>query len=681
MSIQSAIDYNVTTKAGRYLHSFVISGESGDANVPANVHIRFYGCSIGTLTLPGRNGIFIEGGTCASVNSVASRVAGRGVTFSGDALLSAMSDADLYACILSGSWKLSTKSFLRADAGKFSGSDIGIDLKTGSSTRATRCTFAGHGTAAVKADSGSYALLSKCPSVQASTAALWAGDRAVIEAIECALVEGTGTDGLLAELSGRIELQNCKTVKGATRAGNARTKGFIALHKCDTIEGSGGPAVLLDSSARADIRSFKSLKGLGDSAIKCLADNYVYVGDGLLLQSAAKDAVEALGASTVEVASVLAVKGQGRHGASAAGASKVTFLAVQSLVGAAGDGVSLDGASEASLGDVDTLTGQAGNGITAVGGSKVDAHSVKAILGQAGHGLVLAGGSKAVVKNSDSLVGQAGHGASLAGASELVIHGTPSIEGTAGDGVHLEGGSVVRAGRCDSILGASGDGISMVGGGKIHVSDCQNISGASGAGIRAVGTSPGQDRVFVDNCIVVGAAVGLDVTQVKVKSHGSTYTGPQSLVADQAHIVTSEDLFSGDASLSQTVYEESNTTIDGDLAVDDVTIFTVKGNVTGTVSGTSAGVLSVKSVAHAMSLTDSGLVGAKAEPGTVTLAGGGVVLAGGSAEVQGVGAALMANAGIPELTVNYVSASDAAVDVNSPAQVLVTAPNFRVNGE
>ena len=76
----------------------------------------------------------------------------------------------------------------------------------------------------------------------------------------------------------------------------------------------------------------------------------------------------------------------------------------------------------------------------------------------------------------------------------------------------------------------------------------------------------------------------------------------------------------------------------------------------------------------------SGLVGAKANIGLSQLQGGGVMLSGGDSDIQGVGAALMANAGIPTPTIDFVTATTGNEDVDGVAQGHTTAPNVRVNG-
>ena len=705
MSIQERINFNVGTKDGRYLHSFVISGETGPADVPEGVHVRFYGCSITSLTCRGKNGIFIEGGTCGPVTATLSKVAGRGVAFSGDSTLTE-SDGEFFACTVAGKWSLKQKSYLRPDATQFSGSAIAMDLDTGSQARATRCTFSGHGTSAVKAQAGSYALLSKCSLVQGAVAALWALD-SLIEAVECALVQGTGAVATKAEGSGRVECHNCQTVKGATQAGKGEGKGFLLFNQCQTILGEGSSAVLLDGEARADIRSFQTLKGQGDSALKCLSKNYAYVADGLTFQSDAKDAVEAAGESSVEVVSVTTTKGVGRHGASLSGKAKASFLRCTTVQGAGGHGLNLSGESRASLSGIQDVLGQAGHGIMAIGASKVDGHSVQNVLGQAGHGVSLSGASKAILKAVAQLIGQAGHGAALSGASSILLHSNTLVKGNSGDGVAASDGCSVQIARCGSVIGAAGNGVSLVGGGALHVSDVEVVHGASGHGIlgeggvirlakvtairgasgdginvlnpdlearncdlvegsengvTAVGRGPGKDRVLVDGCASVqGASVGYAFGNVKAVTRGGTITAPTALQLDSAHLDTTMDTFSGDAVGVASILEVHESTISGDVSWEDMSIMDRRGSHGASLSMAGVGMVMTKTTLPDNSADGCGLVAAQATLGETDTSGGGVVLAGGAGAVKGDGAAVSLNAGTPEDGVDYVAMNTGVV--------------------
>lgn len=721
MSIQAAIQTNIATKEGRYLHSFVIVGESGDANVPDGVCIRFYGCNISTLTMGKNCVISIDGGTCASVVGSTSDLIARGMTFSGDLKLD-NTKSDFFNCIFNGQTLLTNKSYIRTDNSTYSGGTFAIKASSGSQGRATRCTFSGHGTAAVKAEGGGYVMLANCSSVKGTTAALWSDDRGIIEAIDCPSLIGTGTSALKVSNYGRIQAMNCDTIQGALQAIVGETHGQVVLNKCQTILGLGDSGATLDSNAGLECRLFTSFKGMGNSAVIANNMNYVYFLQGQTLESAAQDAIELHNGSHAHVTGVINVKGAGRHGINMDLTSEVTINDVLLVKGGGGHGILAATKCNIQAHEITTIQGVSGHGVKLSDGCTFASFQVKTITGDAGDG-VNATNSSVSIQGSDDLIGKAGHGANL-NASNFICARSTNINGMAGHGVLATNGSVTTLSRLTLVNGAAGDGVSMTdstlaaancttfngaaghginaSGSVVRVKKVQIIQGAAGDGcnlvnpdfkaegcsiqgsvngVTAVGRGAGQDQVVIDNCpSILGGSVGYDFTGVKAVTRGGAVGGATALKLTNTHLDTTKDSFDGNAEGTTSILNIKESTITGTVEWTDMAIGDQLGNHGTNITMSGVGFVMAGTTLPAGTSTSSGLVGANADLGATVLAGGGVALAAGTADIQGAGAALMANAGIPELTVNYVSASDVAVDINAPAQVLVTTPDFRVNG-
>lgn len=722
-AIQQAIDFNSGTKAGRYTKSFVIKGKSGPADVPPGVHVRFYNCTISTLTMTKDSFVFMENGTVTTVTAgQGCRFSARGTKISGDVSLT-LADGDLYTCIVNGQLKLLSKAALRADSCQIVGGAVGVDLLSGSQARVTRCVMTGHATAAVRADSKSHAILTKCTPVQGSQAALYAKDGSVIEAVECALVEGVGQIGVRTETSGRVECRLCTTVKGTVHAVKAETRGFVSLQSCDDVLGSGGCGVFLDSGAGAEVRLFKSLKGLGDSAVKCSGESVVHVASGLLIQSSAKDAVELAGKSKFNAVSVTALKGMGRHGVSLAGESAADVIRCTSIVGQGGHGALLAGKSRISLSEGTSVTGQAGDGVKADGESSVDVRAFAEVKGLAGSGVKLSGTSRVLLKDVALTEGLSTPGIQADGKSTVVAHGPGQVKGQT-DGIQLSGESSAQVFESAQILGQSRHGVSASGecavslikvadvtgaGGKgvtatlsrVLLSKVASITGAAGPGVSGInstvrmdrcdsvvgsdigaifsGRGPNVDSVEIVNCPdISGSAVGLALEKVRAFTRGIVTAGSKALSLLNAHHETQSDTFNGDVDGTSSILLIRESEITGEVSWTDMAIFDLKGVHGSIVTMDNVGMLMAKTTLPQGSADSCGLIGAGATLGATDTVGGGVVLSGGAGNIKGDGAAVSLNAGVPEDGVDYMAMNSGTVKAQDQAGSYVRASEEEV---
>jgi len=689
VSIQSVIDFNYKTEKGRYLHSFTVIGEKGDAVVPKDVHVRFYSCIIGNLILQGNNNIFIEGGKCESIVGSDSLLMSRGTGFGSGNVALTGSKADLYNITSTSKWQLKARSYLRADNSIFSASDIGCDFSSGSQGRITRCSYSAHGTAAIKADGASFVLLSKCPSIK-GVKALWALDRSVIQAIECAVIEGVATYAAHAENYARIEGLNCALIQGQIQAIFGDTHGFVLCNKCDQIIGNSDSAIFLDNHAGAEVRTFKIIRGQGNSAIRGANLNSIFMLGGQLIKSDAKDAIQLENGGHGHVVSVQSLIGTGRHGIHLDETSELYVNDVITIEGMGLDGVYAANKSLLQLYEVAKVNGLAGSGAKIIEGSRLATFFVENITGEGGDGVTLGDDSYASLQGAAAVTGMAGDGVKMGAAARLILSQCQAVTGMAGDGVNAGSDCQITASKGTAITGQAGDGIVAGAGSTVNVVGQDSISGLAGDGIKATesliklrkvqsisglagdglnltqtdvdavlcpvisgvvngvssaGAGVKQTRLRFDRCAIIGAAVGLDVQDTFVVSRGTTYSGPSAMIATMSHIRSVADIFGGDVTVTDTIYEEWNSVVSG--------VFTQS-------SGATVGALGVM----ASSFISGGVVvSAGISLGALALAAGYLGLFGGSATVAGAGAVLSIGAGEPVPGVTYVEVTLSSIKI------------------
>ncbi len=326
---------------------------------------------------------------------------------------------------------------------------------------------------------------------------------------------------------------------------------------------------------------------------------------------------------------------------------------------------------------VETTQGDAGQGIDASGASSVVTHRHTLVKGSV-HGISAAGGSSVQVMRGKDVLGDGGHGAVAEGGSYLSLTELTKVLGSVSSGVSVDG-SRLRMVRLDLVQGAGADGVTGASS-DVQIARCASIVGV-GRGASFTGDGPQSNSVEMLNCPnVQGSEGGLTFDSVRAVTRGVVATGPIALLLSSAHHESQSDTFNGDAEGSNSVLTIKESAIAGDVTWTDVMIFDLKGVHGSSLSMDGVGMAMIGTTLPANSAQGCGIVGAKAALGLSQLQGGGVILSGGDADVQGVGAALMANAGIPTPTVDFVTATTGNVDVNGVANVLITAPNVRVNG-
>lgn len=694
MSLQEKADKNYKTKEGRYLYSFVIIGESGDLHLPADVHARLYNCSISKLTLDGNNVIFLEGGTCGDIETKAlCRITARGTSFTGTATYLG-STFDLHSCKSVKPWKLVEKSHGRTDSTEFTGSAIAIELTDGSQFKATRSSFSGHSTSAIKAQKGSYAVLHNCAKVIAVESTLWALDRSIIETVSCSLIQATGNQALRAEDYGRVDVRGSTDVKGNVHAGLAETHGFLSVHKCANLLGVGGSAFRLDTEAELDLRSFTTARGQGASAIRLLAGNRAIIRDGQQILSDAKDGVEVLSGGLVEVTQVGKIQGTGRNGIRCTG-SRVYVDRSNLVQGQASDGIYLEDGSFVHAANVDKVLGVGGCGVK--GKASVYIGSlVASTVGQASHGIELTDSSQATLDGGDDVTGQAGDGISMRD-SQSVLSSLTNVTGQGGSGISGRN-SRLAASKVETIQGQGAHGVSVTQGGSVSLSDVESVqgsaghgveirgangqlrrvgavNGSSGAGLKVTGDGADKNRVIVEQCGAIrGSDAGLDAFSAHVRTRGSVYGGDAALRAQDCIVDSIKDTFQGDSDLTRTVLSARLSTLDGDANVNggslDLQTSTTSGKVSllnGAsligitsrpeeleVESGSGVILSGGGTSSATLSSGGGMLGAGADLGNVSLSSSGVGAFGGSASISGTGGAVSAAAGEPETGVDYL---------------------------
>lgn len=719
MALQDRVDAITGTDEERKLKSFVVRGEQGDCEIPEFCHARLYDCKVGKLTLKGSNFVFMEGGSVSSgISSAAgSKLLARDTAFEGDADLTE-TDVDLFRVSSKGSWILKAKSFLRADRSTFTQAAIALDSREGSHARITRSTFANHSTSAVKADAGSYVVLSKCDSVKATQTVIHAKEGSVVEAYECKTIEASGGSAVKAEISGRVTLRACETVKGSVDAIVGESNGYVVADKCQKVTGSGGAAVKLSGGAGADVRMFDELVGSGASALALSDEAYAVVASGTKIASSAKDAVELGEGCDADILSVATIEGSGRDAVSLGKGSSMMISGVtKKLVGSGrnvgtvtggklilraisptdgfsgsgGMGFDVTEGGKLAMYDCSAFSGSSGHGISAKEGSKVTLRNVVGVTGSGGDGVALSDDSSLVAVGGTHLTGSSGHGISMKDGCRALVTRYARIVGSSGCGVKVDDGGTVGLSKVDqvtgssshgieaedavirldavgTITGSSGNGIDLTNS-LLRMVRCGTVQGSSGAGIKAQGRGPQQDRMeLYDSPMVSGSDVGFDLDGYLAITQGCQVSGTTALKLSNCHLRSTRDQFSGDAEVEDSIVENHQSRITGKSEINNSAVHDAGGSWGYEIDMEGSGMVSAKGTFPQGSSSASGFVGAKATVGSIELDGDGFGMFGGAgaSSLSGAGSVVEAAAGgNPQDGLDYVAVESDAVRVQN----------------
>lgn len=631
-TIQQEIDYQLG-EAGSFMHSFVLRDKDGDCDVPNNVHIRFYNCTLNSLKSTKNNNFYFNDCTFSgnpdnfAVNNssliIHKSTINTKLTFT-------KSKIELLECEVNNGLVVRDVSFLKSikstwTAGGEGGvKDIGILCSKNSTVESYKDTWSAWTQYFWKADDTSYIKINSPVKLDDIKEGIGFTDKnSTIElnkATSIAISEGsvafkssnkstislknidklsTSKSLFSIESGSRLTLTNipsiiCSGDEGIVLSLDDST---ATVSNCPDISasGSGATAVKILNDGSLSIFGLKTIRG-AQSAISIETGNLTLVGDNTTIIISTNDsAIQAnTGSSNIFIKNIDKIESASGKGLDLSH-SKLTVINANTIQGGSGSYALNASASSINLTNItnmnskgleviylnansklvasviDNITSSSGSSGAAI---KIDTNSVfsgKDILTINGidSGVVVDGGSRFLLKNNNLIQGQSGNG--------LVIGRNCSVTGT----------------NLKSIKGATGNGLKSVGAGsRFKFKNVTEISGST-VGIDINDTDLDIDNSGLTSSSIKGNSSGLNANSQNEGSYNINLVGPISVEGSPTacsitgYVVKESGVtWTGDVNLTSNLVESNFSSVSADLGLNKSFIKQRRGKVSGKVTAT-----------------------------------------------------------------------------------------------